>query len=181
MDVEDARTDAGRASKNAYATAEDFCAIFTRDTDSLFSLALLLTGDPRIAEKCFFAALSECAKASGVFKRWTRSWARIALIKSAVRISKPKFRESDRPCQLQTVTSGLHPVAAPIFRLSAFDRFVFVLAVLDFYSLRDCAVLLRSTLQEVETAKQRALKSIGEASAHVFAPPPSSFAHRLAI
>jgi hypothetical protein len=181
MDVEEARTDnTGRGRKNAYATADDFCAIFNRDTNSLYALALLLTGDPRTAERCFFSALSECTAAKGVFKRWTRSWTRIAIIKNAVRLTKPKFTANGSQAG-NIAVKGLHATAAPILRLGAFDRFVFVLSVLDWYSVRDCAVLLKSTRQEVEFAKERAVQFVGAAAAHQLSPPAGQFGQRLAI
>lgn len=181
MDVEEARTDnTGRDSKSAYATTDDFCAIFNRDTNSLYALALLLTGDPRTAERCFFSALSECTAAKGVFRRWTRSWARIAVIKSAVRLTKPKFSTIGENGSHLAV-KGLHAAAAPIVRLGAFDRFVFVLSVLDWYSARDCAVLLKSTLQEVEIARERTLQFVGGAAAHLFGQSVPQFGQRLAI
>jgi hypothetical protein len=181
MDVEEARTDnTGRDSKRAHASAGDFCAIFNRDANSLYALALLLTGDPRTAERCFFSALSECTAAKGVFRRWTRSWTRIAIIKDAVRLTKPKFSVTgEQPSDI--AVKGLHAAAAPILRLGAFDRFVFVLSVLDWYSVRDCAVLLKSTLQEVEIAKERALQFVGGAAAHSFSPSAPQFGQRLAI
>jgi hypothetical protein len=181
MDVEEVRTNnTGRDRKSAYATADDFCAIFNRDTKSLYALALLLTGDPRTAELSFFSALSECTAAKGVFRPWTRSWTRIAIIKDAVRLTKPKFSATgDQAAHI--AVKGLHAAATPILRLCAFDRFVFVLSVLDWYSVRDCAVLLKSTLQEVEIAKERAMQFVGGAAAHLFSPPPPRFRQRFAI
>ncbi len=181
MDAEEARiSNASRERKNAYATADDFCAIFNRDTNSLYALALLLTGDPRTAERCFFTALKECTASKGVFRRWTRSWTRIAIIKNAVRLTRPKFSATGEEAA-HIAFKGLHAAAGIILRMSAFDRFVFVLSVLDWYSVRDCAVLLKSTMQEVEIAKGRALQFVGGAAAHLFSPAPPQLGQRLAI
>lgn len=52
---------------NDYATHSDFCVIFRNHLDRLYLLALILTGDELIAEKCFLAAFDSCAEQELVF------------------------------------------------------------------------------------------------------------------
>ena len=45
-----------------YATATDFCKIFTEEMHSLYLLSFLLTADKDKAEQCFIGALGECVE-----------------------------------------------------------------------------------------------------------------------
>jgi hypothetical protein len=74
----------------AYATATDFRRIFTEDVNSLYLLALLLTGSPEKAEECFVEGIGESTKEHRVFKEWARSWARRTIIRSAIRLVAPR-------------------------------------------------------------------------------------------
>ena len=51
---------------------------------------------------------------------------------------------------------------AAITALPAFERFVFVLSVLERYSDQDCSLLLGSTRAQVIAARSRALQHIAE-------------------
>jgi hypothetical protein len=57
-----------------------------------------------------------------------------------------------------------------ILRLDVFDRIVFVLTVLEKYSVRDCAVLLRRRMPEINAARLRALAAIAAPATQVLAP-----------
>ncbi len=48
-----------------------------------------------------------------------------------------------------------------VLGLRPFDRFVFVMSVLEGYSDHDCAILLGCSRQDVLAAKTRALQQIG--------------------
>lgn len=147
-----------------YVTSEEFCSIFTRDMQPLYTLALVLTGDQEKAEQCFLGALEDCQRAR-VFRNWAQSWARLAIIERAIRIVKPLLARasSSEPEHRVQENPGLHPEALPILRLNAFDRFVFALLVLDRYSVRDCAILLKCARREVEEARRRAVEFFAEA------------------
>ena len=49
--------------------------------------------------------------------------------------------------------------------LADFERFVFVMSVLERYSDQDCSVLLGYRVREIRDARTRALQQIGELSA----------------
>jgi hypothetical protein len=57
-----------------------------------------------------------------------------------------------------------------ILRLDALHRFVFVLTVLEKYSVRDCAILLRRRIPEIEAARLRAMTIVGGHEPQVLAP-----------
>src|SRR5881394_968753 len=76
-----------------YATGDDFCRVFAEDMDRLYSLALLLSADEEKAEQCFVAALDDCLKGNAVFKDWTHSWSKRAVIKQAIGVILPAPRQ----------------------------------------------------------------------------------------
>jgi DNA-directed RNA polymerase specialized sigma24 family protein len=63
----------------------------------------------------------------------------------------------------------LHPILRAVLRLNPFERFVFVMSVLEGYSDRDCSLLLGSSTRDVVAAKARALEHLGRN------PAPSDF------
>ena len=62
---------------------------------------------------------------------------------------------------------------AAVTQLETFDRFVFVMAVLESYALSDCAALLGCNHQEVQAAKSRALQALGTLQSIATAAPGS--------
>ena len=83
------------AKEFEYATAAEFCRIFGQDMNSLFLLALLLTGDDEKAEQCFVAALENATHRRTVFKEWARPWARRAIIQAAQCMINPRPLRTD--------------------------------------------------------------------------------------
>jgi DNA-directed RNA polymerase specialized sigma24 family protein len=47
-------------------------------------------------------------------------------------------------------------------RLADFERFVFVMSVLEHYSEQDCALLLRCSAREVREGRTRSLKELAD-------------------
>lgn len=144
-----------------YATKEDFCRIFSADMNRLYLLSFLLTGDHQSAERCFVGGLEDSAKGR-VFKEWARSWARRTIIRNAIQLMQP------RPCagNGMTVSHGVTEPAriAAVIELPAFDRFVFVMAVLEGYSDQQCSLFLDSTRDEVIAARTRALQQVARSA-----------------
>jgi len=140
-----------------YATKEDFCRIFRADMNRLYLLSFLLTGNHQSAERCFVRGLEDSAKGP-VFKEWAESWARRTIIRNAIQVVRP------RPLDRNTASVG-DGVTAPariaaVMELPAFDRFVFVMAVLEGYSDQECALFMDCTREEVVTARTRALQQV---------------------
>jgi hypothetical protein len=135
-----------------HASAGDFCSVFHQDMDVLYWLALTLTSDESKAEKCFVAGLEECMGGNSVFKDWTRSWARRVVIKNAIRLMSPRpdmafprpiIRQQEKP------RTPAEVALAALAHLALFERFVYVMSVLEGYSERDCASLLRCSSRDV--------------------------------
>ena len=149
-----------------YATAGDFCTIFDKDMKSLYLLSLLLAGDRQKAEQCFVEGLENATSRNRVFKEWARSWARRAIIQNALRILNPRPDGGDWLWDSATMNRGDDILSEraeirAVLGLRTFDRFVFVMSVLEGYSDHDCAILLGCTRQDVLAAKTRALQQIG--------------------
>lgn len=154
------------ADEFEYATAADFCRIFSQDMNRLFLLALLLTGDQEKAEQCFGAALENATKRRTVFKEWARPWARRAIIQTAQSMIDPRPRAADEvptaPPVASTEKARREPVEiAAVLGLESFARFVFVMSVLEGYSQHECAILLGTTRRVVVEARSRALEQLG--------------------
>jgi hypothetical protein len=152
-----------------YATAADFCRIFDKDMSSLYLLSLLLTGDHEKAEQCLVAGLENAVKRNTVFKEWARGWARRVIIQNALHIINPSPNvESRIPNSSSIETNDNTPAEraeiAAVLRLTAFDRFVFVMSVLEDYSEHDCSILLGCLRRDVLAARVRALQQIGMAA-----------------
>jgi DNA-directed RNA polymerase specialized sigma24 family protein len=149
--------------KNEYATHSDFCAIFIEHVQRLYLLALLLTGDHPTAEECFVAAFELAAEKGCVFKDSATSWSRRSVIKSAIRIASPAPSLESRPHLVGNhselkIRSGasLEGVQA----LPPFDRFVFVMSLLEGYSDRECSVLLSCAMTDILPARIRAMQQL---------------------
>jgi DNA-directed RNA polymerase specialized sigma24 family protein len=152
-----------------YATAGDFCKIFDQDTSSLYLLSLLLTGDHEKAEQCFVEGLESATSRNRVFKEWARSWARRAIIQNALRAVNPgptggrEFSDLSSMNKSDEAASERAEITS-VLGLQPFERFVFVMSVLEDYSDHDCAILLGCTRGDVLAAKARALQQIGTAA-----------------
>src|SRR5215472_11563301 len=153
------------ANEFEYATAADFCRIFSQDMNRLFRLALLLTGDYDKAEQCFVAALENATKRRTVFKEWARPWARRAIIQAAQCMIDPRPRGTDEAPTSPSIASNEarreRIEVAAVLSLASFDRFVFVMSVLEGYSHHECAILLGTTRREVMEGRTRGLKQLG--------------------
>jgi len=149
-----------------YATAGDFCTIFDRDMNSLYLLSLLLAGDRQKAEQCFVEGLENATSRDRIFKEWAGSWARRAIIQNALRIVTPRPNEGDWSWDSATMNRGGEVLSeraeiTAVLGLRPFDRFVFVMSVLEGYSDHDCSILLGCSRRDVLAAKTRALQQIG--------------------
>ena len=156
---------------NPYATREDFLNIFDEDMNGLYQLSFLLTGDHQKAEKCFVSGVEDCARENRVFREWARVWAKRVIAENAIRELNPRWKypsSSSDPVvfhyQQLSDPSG-HFDRDSVLGITDFERFVFVLCVLEHYREHECALLLGCSAREVREARTRAiaeLASIGQ-------------------
>ncbi len=150
-----------------YATGRDFCRIFEEDMNNLYLLSILLTADAEQAEQCFVSGLDDCASGNQVFKEWARSWARRAIIKNAIRLMAPDA-VSANDVSNSAVAAGTKDWARPELQLQIsalsglqpFERFAFVMSILEGYSDRECTLLLGCTRESLIAARVRALQQM---------------------
>jgi len=154
----------GRASE--YASCRDFQRIFNEDMVGLHRLAFLLTADEARAEQCFVAGLEDSISGNPVFRQWARAWSKRAIIQNAIKTMAPVPPRHRRAPEKAAASSqnGSAPenVAAIVTGWEPFDRFVFVMAVLEGYSPRECSTLLGCPVQDVIEAKSLALQRLAD-------------------
>ena len=156
-------------TSQAYATRVEFCRVFAENMDSMHLLSFLLTADLRKAEECFVSGLEDCVEGTYVFRDWARSWARRTIIQNAIRMLAPRKNTStvaEVPSDAASCSFGRTQdtdyAIARILRLEHFERFVFVMSVLEKYSDQDCSVLLGCSRQDVGETRMRALLHVAE-------------------
>jgi len=164
---EQARNQDRRNEPNPYATREDFIKVFHEDMSGLYQLSFLLTADHEKAERCLVAGIEDCVKENRVFREWARSWAKRIVVANAIRELKPRpslpssspfatvFSHGD-----ESSGSGGHFEVDAVLGLGDFERFVFVMSVLEKYSHHECALLLGCSVLEIRQARLHALEEL---------------------
>ena len=147
-----------------YAKCSDFCGLLITDLRGLYLLAFVLTGSHAEAEQCFLATVGDTVRANCVFEGWERSWSKRCLIINAIRLvfSAPAARgwklESWSTVDFESRGSS---TANALSRLSPpLQRFVFVMSVLERYSVHECALLLGRTPRDVAGARIDAFRQL---------------------
>jgi DNA-directed RNA polymerase specialized sigma24 family protein len=156
-----------RGQSSPYATSEDFCRVFADNLKQLYVFSFLLTGDQDMAERCFVAGLNQSVRANCVFSEWARSWAMRTIAQNAVHALQPQSSHGQASSSTASRCDDREPIPAGDFELyrvlelEDFERFVFVMSVLERYSDHDCGLLLDCSLQKVREARVRALQQMG--------------------
>jgi len=120
-----------------------------------------------LAEQCFVGGLHISQEGNHVFREWAESWARRAIILNAIRMIRP-HQTVDHP-QAAKDRSAWPEVTkqakmTPIMELPTFERFVFVLSVLERYSDQECSLHLGCVRGAVVEARGRALKWMAQSA-----------------
>ena len=166
-----------------YAVGNDFCSIFDNQADRLYLLAFLLTADQKKAEECVVTGLEDCLEGNPVFRDWARAWSIRTIVKRAIGMMRPLAKESSSSTPTSSglqAGSSAAEIIATITHMPIFERFVFVLSVLEGYPDRDCAGLLNCPAAAIVTARIRALEYLKPAetastqAVYDFQPVPSN-------
>lgn len=149
-----------------YASETDFCQVFNEQMNRLYTLSLLLTGEQQRAEQCFVESFEECFQSIRVFKDWAPRWATHTIIKNAIQMMLPmQGSASVRAIANQNRVSEPEILRETLLDLPIFDRFAYVMSVLENYSDRECAAFLGCAPTLIPIARQRAIQVLGETSA----------------
>jgi hypothetical protein len=146
-----------------YAKHDDFYEVFEKDAKSLYLLAFVLTANHKESEHCFVSTVDEAFKEKAVFKEWARSWVKRRMIENAIESAwhdtardgqkrdlwSAQQHENEKRCEIDSVT-----------QLPSFERFVFVMSILERYSDWDCSVLLECNMKKVAQARIGALRRL---------------------
>jgi hypothetical protein len=164
-DPKPGETQISASSENLHAAREDFLKILDEDLDRLYQLSFLLTGDRQKAENCFVACIEACADENRVFREWARVWTIRVVVEDAVRELMPRPTRSNLsslPCPRIRESTGPTGYfdADMLLGLADFERFVFVLRVLEHYPENECALLLGSSRSQVREACTSAIQKL---------------------
>jgi hypothetical protein len=160
----------GKSMTREYATTDDLRKRSTGGISSLYLLSFLLTGNRKEAKQCFVAGLAGCVDGNPAFKKWANSWARRIIVHNAIQIKSPHVSQpgletrASRSANEYTLPKNALRYApfTSVLALEDFERFVYVLSVLEVYTDRNCAILLDGSVQEIVEARLRALHRIAE-------------------
>src|ERR1700693_859407 len=146
--------------RSGYATCADFCGILVKNLRPLYLLAFVLTGNHTEAEQCFVATIDDCIGAKSVFKGWENSWSKRCLIINAI------CRVFGTPGKRQEAkaVSPEHLAVLGLIGMAPLHRFVYVMSVLERYSVHECALLLDCRLRDVLEARIEALSQVSSFS-----------------
>lgn len=137
--------------------------LLNEEMRGLYLFSFLLTADNDIAGQCYVSGLGECVEGISVFIDWARSLARRTIIEHAIRMIMPAPEHMDTLASTSLkgpAISGKYSLFAAIVGLSAFERFVFVMSVLENHSDEDCSILLGCSRWDVLIARELALKRL---------------------
>ena len=158
--------------RGEYAGKEEFARVFESERDGLQRLALLLTVDSESARRCLARAFRECNASSSVSMGWALSWTRRTVIRNAISLlmdpeDQPSVNTNDdgddgQMAFLHYASLGALAVPKSICDLPEFDRFVFIMCVLERYSVHDCALLLGRSPRDVNEARLRIGNRVGQ-------------------
>ena len=155
------------ARSNEYATSGDFCRIFVEQMNSLYLLSLLLTADPEKAAQCFVSGFEDSLRNNSIFKERAELWARRSIILQAIRLLCPRPNDENelnegRSPQIGEVPAEVraYPNFVHVVRLNSFERFVFIMSVLEMYSNQECSLLLSCFRRDVINARTAAIRHL---------------------
>jgi DNA-directed RNA polymerase specialized sigma24 family protein len=155
-----------------YARKEEFAGVFESERVGLQRLALLLTANSEAAKRCLICAFRECVASSSVSKEWVLSWTRRMVIRNAISLvmgpGGQAFVNTNDGADNGLIefspddSLGAIAESESVLDLPELDRFVFVICVLERYSIHECALLLGKSPREVNEVRQRVGNQVGQ-------------------
>jgi DNA-directed RNA polymerase specialized sigma24 family protein len=167
------RTKADGRLRSRHATGGEVQEAFNQYREGLDSLALFLTGDPRLAEACIVDARALASTHNHVFEEWLEHWARRATILSAIDMQKTRIAQLASayercPCPHQEHASTAPEIAELlnkqgegfIYRTDVLCRCALVLRGIENYSSSEAALMLNISRAAFNGAYCAALQSL---------------------
>lgn len=145
-------------------TAADVAEAWLDEITDLYLLCFLLTSDKMLAEQCFSEAMDDYLRSpTAALGNWARGQGRASVIGRAVQLIRPLPKQVQSWPFLPGTTpllSAVHQPFSAITSLGAFDRFVFVLSVIEGESDEACATMLECELAQIERSRDLANRLI---------------------
>jgi hypothetical protein len=145
--------------ETSYASVVDCVRSCDEELRSLYLLSFLLTEDHDRAEICLASAIGECGEEFGV-REWEHLQNRRMVFKHAIRMIMPEPEHPDNVSYLilkHPVSSTENNPFAKVLSLGPFERFVFVMSIVEGVSDEECAMLLNCSQRDVVMARVLAL------------------------
>jgi len=151
--------------RDDYANWSDFCQIFDCNEKEFYLLAFLLTADHQTAEACVLAAMEESYRERTVFRGWEKVWSKRCIIIKAISAIASRPLSRDRRLEDGGTRLGeleLGNLLGAVVRLEPAERGVFVVTVLERYSVQECSLLLGRSPESVKKLKLQAIGDLSE-------------------
>ena len=146
-----------------YAAGTEVWNILTDEMHRLYLLSFLLTADLDKAGRCFFSGMGECEEEIGAFMAWAQARAQRKILKHAIWMIMPAPGRTDDfsvAPHKRSAASGKTNLLGAILGLNAFERFVYVMSVLEKQSDDVCSTLLTCSRRDVMIARALALERL---------------------
>lgn len=144
----------------SYAPGTDSWNTLIDVTHNLYLLSLLLTADPHKAQQCFLGGIGECESEIDAFMSWAQVRARRTIVDRAIWVVAPtpehSYDFSFDHLKLSAAKMKTNLFDA-ILGLNAFERFVYIISVIENQSDEDCSTLLGCSQKDVMIARSVAL------------------------
>jgi len=126
--------------------------VFDEEMRNLYLLSFLLTADHDRAEKCLISAIARCGEGIGSVAEWERLWKRRIIFEHAIQMVMPSPDCADNGSFMvlkDPMGAAENNLVADVLSLGSFERFVFVMSVLEGVSDEECAILLNCSQRDV--------------------------------
>jgi hypothetical protein len=166
---------------NHHSTREDRPGLevigqFTTCAAKSYWIALVLTGDEKKASRIVASGIHEIADSGTVFGKWMCAWGIGVVIKACVALRADELRKEEgsgeywrakaaegSTIELQQAPLSTERVRRALLLLPLFPRFVYVLRVLEGYSLSYVASILNVDEEACQAALAYSLGAFAEA------------------
>jgi hypothetical protein len=150
-----------------YAEEPDFREVLERDIKPFYLLTFLLTASHKKTERCIVYVIEQVFHENGVFKAWVGPWIKRCLIKKAIDLVFSGSGRSDERRDLwfeMPDGSIRRKTVDAITALDGLERFVFVMSILEGYSVKDCSLLLDCTMENAVRMRVEALHELAKSN-----------------
>lgn len=145
------------------APGTEFWNVLSDEMHSLYLLSFLLTADLDKAHGCFLGGMGECQGEMDVFVSWAQERARRSILERAIWFVAPT-PDHAHDFSFDHIKHSAEKAKGNLFGailgLKTFERFVYVMSVLERQSDEDCSTLLRCSQRDIKIARALAFAQL---------------------